>query len=302
MPEGSEGDGGILAVENDSTAVEPETRAARVASRANSGSEVAKPTVRRRRSTAARRPLRTAAILVAVGGLIATVAIPAYAAVRPEAETVTLQQTAVLGAQTLVVASDAKPSELDRGSYSATTPEEIEKKKAEEAAAERARQQAAAALAAASSKASFADIDLSMVAPGSGEVRWPLAPDTISHIGEGMGYGRGRLHAGVDLLANAGTPIYAATSGVVRVSTESYWGYGVAVVIDGVAGGNQVSTTYAHMTSGSRVVSEGQTVEAGQLIGLVGSTGSSTANHLHFEVKVGGELVQPLDWVRANAE
>ena len=84
------------------------------------------------------RPLRSLVILSMVVGLIATVALPAYGAWRTPAQAaVTLQQVAADDAQSLVVASDATSEELDRGSYSATTAEEIEKKKAEEAAAAR---------------------------------------------------------------------------------------------------------------------------------------------------------------------
>ena len=62
-----------------------------------------------------------------------------------------------------------------------------------------------------------------------------------------------------------------------------------------------MNTLYGHMTYGSRQVSVGQSVEAGQLIGLVGSTGSSTACHLHFEVHINGSVVDPWAWLQANA-
>src|SRR6188474_1349591 len=95
------------------------------------------------------RPFRSLVILAMVGGLIATVALPAYGAWRSPAEAaVTLEQVAADDAQSLVVASDATSEELQRGSYSATTPEEIATKKAEEAAAARAKAAAAAAAAA----------------------------------------------------------------------------------------------------------------------------------------------------------
>lgn len=242
-------------------------------------------------------PMRSIAIFGAVGALVAAVALPAYAASStPVDATASLQQVAADDAQSLVVASEATASPLDRSTYSATTPEEIEKKKAEEAAEAAA---AAAAAAAASSTASSTGIDMSnyaMTAPGSGEVRYPLPPGSYT---EGRTIGGG--HDGADMLAPARTPIYAATSGVVRVSSESHYGYGVAVVIDGVVGGQSVSTTYGHMTNGTRQVSAGQYVEAGQLIGLVGSTGRSTANHLHFEVHIGGGLYEPYAWLAANA-
>lgn len=243
------------------------------------------------------KPLRSAVILSMVAGLVATVAIPAYAATMPAAETMTLQQMSVADNQSLVVASDATAESLDRSSYSATTADEIKAKKDEEAAAaaaaaaaERARQ------AASTASVSVSSVDLTMTSPGSGEVRWPL---TSYILGRGLwdsGY-----HQGVDLLAPGGQPIFAAAAGVVSISQESYGGYGVAIVIEHVINGQKVSTTYGHMTYGSRVVEAGQTVAAGQLIGLVGSTGSSTANHLHFEVHINGSVVDPYAWLQQNA-
>ncbi|MBA8815668.1 murein DD-endopeptidase MepM/ murein hydrolase activator NlpD [Microbacterium halimionae] len=247
---------------------------------------------------AAKKSARSVVIVAMVGGLVATVALPAYAAWQPESEAVTVQQMAAEDAQSLVIASDATDESFSRESYSATTSEEIDKKKAEEAAAERARQLAASVSTAAASVP--VSVDLSMVAPGSGEVRWPVSSFTYTDINLFRPPSRPN-HNGFDMLAPAGSPIYAAASGTVRVSQESLGGYGVAVVIDSVINGQSVSTLYGHMTYGSRVVSPGQTVTAGQVIGLVGSTGSSTANHLHFEVTINGSLVNPLPWLQSNA-
>ncbi|WP_300267376.1 M23 family metallopeptidase [Microbacterium sp.] len=242
------------------------------------------------------KPMRSIAIFGAVGALVAAVALPAYAASStPVNAAATLQQLATNDAQSLVVASEATAAPLERGTFSATTPEEIEKKKAEAAAAARAKA-AAAAAASASTSTTFNTAGYALVAPGDGAVRYPLPRGS---------YTQGRTisggHDGADMLAPAGTPIYAAAAGVVRVSSESHYGYGVAVVIDHVIAGQRVSTTYAHMTYGSRQVQAGQTVAAGQLIGAVGSTGRSTANHLHFEVWVNGGKAEPYAWLRANA-
>lgn len=251
-------------------------------------SALAGSSVRTRRTA---KPLRSVAILALVGGLVATVAIPAYAAMSPEEQTMTLQQVALEDAQTLVVASDAEATAVERESYAATTPEEIAEKKAKEAAA------AAAAARARVSQGQFAGFtDFTMVSPGSGQVRWP-----ILNFRKGRGLWAAGYHQGVDLLAPGGTPLYAAAAGVVRVSSESYYGYGVAVVIDHVINGQQVKTTYGHMTYGSRQVVAGQRVEAGQRIGAVGSTGRSTANHLHFEVHINGGVTDPWAWLNANA-
>nr|WP_246301314.1 M23 family metallopeptidase [Microbacterium immunditiarum] len=239
-------------------------------------------------SRSAVKPLRSLATLAVVGGLIATVALPAYGAWRPAEDAVTIQQVAADDAQSLVVASNATGVELARGGYAATTEDEIAKKKAQEAAAARAR--------AIQSSVASVPINISMVSPGSGAVRWPLLNFT-----KGRGLGDSGYHQGVDLLTSCGTPIYAAAAGVVRVSQESFGGYGVAITIDHVINGQKASTLYGHMTYGSRQVAAGQAVEAGQLIGLVGSTGSSTACHLHFEVRINDALVDPWAWLQANA-
>ncbi|MEN2740280.1 M23 family metallopeptidase [Microbacterium sp. X-17] len=245
--------------------------------------------------SAASKPVRSVVILSMVAGLIATVALPAYAAWQPSsgAAAVTTQQVAEGNAQSLVVASNAADVSLSRSSYDATTSDEIAKKKAEEAAAARA----ASASASASTRVS---VDLSMVAPGSGQVRWPVTHFTYTE--ENLFRPPIRPdHNGFDMLAPQGTPIYAAAAGVVRVSQDGYGGYGEAIVIDSVIGGQLVSTLYGHMIHGGRQVDVGATVSAGQLIGLVGSTGSSTANHCHFEVEINGTLVDPLAWLNANA-
>jgi murein DD-endopeptidase MepM/ murein hydrolase activator NlpD len=256
------------------------------------GTVIERPVAKPTEGVRAHGTVRSAVILTMVAGLIATVALPAYAAWQPEEEAMTLQQISADDAQEFVVASEATGSTLERNSYAATTADEIEKKKAAEAAAERARELASRVTTTSASPA----IDLSMTAPGSGEVRWPLSGYTL-----GRGLWDSGYHQGVDLLASCGTPLFAAAAGVVRVSQESFGGYGVAVTIDHVIGGQRVSTLYGHMTYGSRVVQSGQSVEAGQLIGLVGSTGSSTACHLHFEVHINESVVDPYAWLQSNA-
>jgi len=297
---GAEAPEDLLAEEIDSRASEPQNEATSLTRRDRVRRAAARRPVAVRpapRPTAAKaprsvaKPLRSLAILTMVGGLIATVALPAFGATRQLDEAITPQQVAASDPQSLVVASDASASRIDRDSYSATTQEEIDEKKAKEAAAA-----AAAARARMASTVASIPININLVSPGSGEVRWP-----ILNFSKGRGLGDSGYHQGVDLLAAGGTPIYAAAGGVVRVSQESFGGYGVAITIDHVLNGQQVSTLYGHMTYGSRQVSSGQTVEPGQLIGLVGSTGSSTANHLHFEVHINNSVVDPWAWLQANA-
>lgn len=94
-------------------------------------------------------------------------------------------------------------------------------------------------------------------------------------------------HGGIDLAAPAGTPIYATHNGIATVAGPAGT-YGNAVYIDS---GGGLQTRYAHQ---SRVnVRPGQRVSKGQLIGYVGSTGRSTGNHLHYEIRINGQSVNP---------
>ena len=123
---------------------------------------------------------------------------------------------------------------------------------------------------------------------GSGDYFWPVGGGYISdHFG---GY---RHHKGLDIAAPYGTPIYAAASGTVT-ETGTGWngGYGNAVKISHDDGN---VTYYAHMSS--IAINYGDYVVKGQLIGYVGSTGSSTGNHLHFEVRAGSYYENPEDYV-----
>ena len=100
-----------------------------------------------------------------------------------------------------------------------------------------------------------------------------------------------KFHNGVDLANSQGTPIYAARSGKVTVSTYSS-SYGYYVTINH---GDGFSSLYAHMTHD--VVSVGQTVTKGQLIGYMGSTGRSTGPHLHFSIFYNGSSVNPMNYI-----
>jgi murein DD-endopeptidase MepM/ murein hydrolase activator NlpD len=95
-------------------------------------------------------------------------------------------------------------------------------------------------------------------------------------------------HAGLDFGAPCGTPIKAAGTGVILTAALNSGGYGNMTLINH---GNGLSTLYGHQSS--IIVSTGQSVTQGQVIGYVGSTGKSTGCHLHFEVRVGGNPVDP---------
>ena len=99
-----------------------------------------------------------------------------------------------------------------------------------------------------------------------------------------------RLHTGVDLAARSGTPIYAAGDGVIKYYKWQS-GYGNKVELQHV---NGYETAYGHMSRYADGLSVGSRVRQGQIIGYVGSTGQSTGPHLHFEIKINGNLVDPL--------
>ncbi len=106
-----------------------------------------------------------------------------------------------------------------------------------------------------------------------------------------------QLHAGVDLAAPGGTPIYAAADGqVVRAGWNGGNGR-YTCISHGQYQGQNLSTCYAHQSA--ILVAAGQWVHRGQLIGRVGTTGASTGDHLHFEVRLDGTPVQPLNWLDA---
>ncbi|MCA0354001.1 MAG: peptidoglycan DD-metalloendopeptidase family protein [Chloroflexi bacterium] len=126
---------------------------------------------------------------------------------------------------------------------------------------------------------------------------WPTYGDLTSGFGY-RNFSVGRFHNGIDIANRKGTPISAARRGTV---IEAGWcsGYGYCVKI---SHGSGMVTEYGHMMS-NPVVSEGQEVEAGQLIGYMGSTydraggGYSTGVHLHFTIKIDGTAVNPLKYL-----
>ncbi len=130
----------------------------------------------------------------------------------------------------------------------------------------------------------------------SGKLLWPSVSKRItSYFGMRMHpiYNYPRMHNGIDIGAAGGTNIYAAESGTVIISEfQVGGGYGNYVVIDH---GNGMSTLYAHASK--LIAKVGQKVNRGDVIALVGTTGNSTGNHLHFEVRKNGNPVDPLDYL-----
>lgn len=128
---------------------------------------------------------------------------------------------------------------------------------------------------------------------GSGVFIWPVNGPITSPFGYRNHpiFGRAIFHSGIDIGVDEGTPVHAADAGVV-VEADWLGGYGNAVIIDH---GNGLSTVYGH--NSSLAVSAGQSVAKGEVIAYAGSTGNSTGPHVHFEVRSGGEPVDPMGYL-----
>lgn len=121
-----------------------------------------------------------------------------------------------------------------------------------------------------------------------------LHTPTVGWLTSYFGVRDGIMHKGIDVAANLGTPIEAALDGIVSFSGIQN-GYGKVVKIDH---GNGMETIYAHCNK--LYVNKGETIKKGTHIADVGSTGDSTGPHLHFEVKVNGNPVDPLKYGSKN--
>ena len=167
-------------------------------------------------------------------------------------------------------------------------------KQAEEAAARAAAEKAARDAAAAAGRNNASSGGGGGGGGGSGDYVQPA----YGRISSCFGARWGVTHYGVDIAAPIGTPIYAATSGVVkRAGTAT--GFGLAVYILGDDG---AVTVYGHVNE--YYVNAGERVSAGEQIAEVGNRGQSTGPHLHFEVHTGGQLyshqINPVPWLNAR--
>jgi murein DD-endopeptidase MepM/ murein hydrolase activator NlpD len=108
--------------------------------------------------------------------------------------------------------------------------------------------------------------------------------------------GRAAMHAGIDLAGPIGTPIYATADAVVGRSEYNSGGYGNLVELEH---GHGIQTRYGHLSKS--LVTAGQKVKRGDMIGLMGSTGRSTGSHLHYEVRVDGKAVNPVPFLQSTS-
>ena len=119
---------------------------------------------------------------------------------------------------------------------------------------------------------------------------WPT--NGFISSGYGLRWNGAEFHQGIDIAAEMGTPIVATADGVVTIAGWNASGYGNMVDIDH---GSGVSTRYGHASA--VVVTVGQRVRRGQIIAYVGSTGHSTGPHLHYEVRLSGQPVNPTSYL-----
>ena len=119
---------------------------------------------------------------------------------------------------------------------------------------------------------------------------WPTNGDVSSPYG--LRWNGSDFHPGIDIANDMGTPIYATADGIVDYAGWNAGGYGNMVDIDH---GQGIMTRYAHASQ--VLVSAGQAVKRGQIIALMGSTGFSTGPHVHYEVRIDGQAVNPISYM-----
>jgi peptidoglycan DL-endopeptidase CwlO len=137
-------------------------------------------------------------------------------------------------------------------------------------------------------------LPLGAIKPGSGSMIWPVDGPIASGFGPRTIEGSYEFHPGIDIAVPEGTPIRAALSGTVAFTEPeaSSGGYGNYTCIDH---GGGLSTCYAHQSAFA--VSAGEAVQQGEVIGYSGCTGYCLGPHVHFEVRINGEVVDPLGYL-----
>lgn len=138
----------------------------------------------------------------------------------------------------------------------------------------------------------------------TGAIRWPF-PYSVP-FSDGFGLRDASIsgiafHKGVDFNPGGGSPIYAIADGVVTTAVDGEVGLGTHVIIQHNIAGQNIESVYAHMRLGSSPLRVGDVIKVGDFIGLVGETGVSTGEHLHFEIHLDGVPVDPFAWLTENA-
>ncbi|MGW9412926.1 M23 family metallopeptidase [Arthrobacter cupressi] len=214
-----------------------------------------------------------AGVALAATGLIMTVALPGTGAMTASSEAGS-PGTAMAGSQPEIAVSASAKVDFSRMAVSTKADPDAKLRQLLSA-------QSAGSVQAASSKGTLGAPLASMVSVSPFGYR--IDPFTG---------GYGEFHRGRDFAAQCGTEVYAAASGKVTFAGWHPYGGGNRVVIDH---GNGLETTYNHLSSFN--VSVGQSVNRGDVVALSGTTGASTGCHLHFEVMVNGDVVEPDGWL-----
>lgn len=234
-----------------------------------------------RAQQAVRRASKGAGAAFAIAALAVGTTLPAMGVVPLPMGNGTALATSDIRAQSFTAANSVLPDVEAHGVFTATTPAELSAMQAATAAAE---------------KTGIASI------AKPGQVIYPMPSGSYTLTDEFGAARPGRSHMGQDFAAPMGSPIYAIADGCVKISQQSYQGYGEAVELSHpqLSSSNSLSSLYAHMESGSRAVQVGDCVTAGQFLGRVGNTGWTFGTVLHFEVRVNENAIDPLAWLEAN--
>lgn len=269
----------------------PRVSSPKSASAASGAGEAAIPQRRRRPSTKsmAKKSFGMFAFLVA-GGIAVATSLPAeaYFAATPDAPIsqsvqVQAQQNTISETtkQQLKTDAQASASQVGRDSYTVTSVPKV-------------------------SMTGFSTAD-TFANDTSGTIQWPFP--TGVPISDGFGYrsspgGIGSTnHQGIDFNPGMGAPIQVIADGTVRLAQKSdAGGYGCYVIVDHNVNGMRFASLYGHMQCGSVAMSKGEDVKVGQQVGNVGSTGTSTGAHLHFEIHDASDSpIDPMPWLNQYA-
>lgn len=214
-----------------------------------------------------------AGVALAATGLILTVAMPGTGALTATAES-NQASAALTGTQPEIPAAASATIDFSRAAVSTTADPDSKLKQLLSA-------QSVGSIKTSSSKGTLgAPLDTLTTASPFGYRVNPITG------------GLGEFHRGQDFVAQCGTQVHAAAAGKVTFAGWHPYGGGNRIVVDH---GNGLETTYNHLSSFN--VQVGQTVNRGDVIALSGTTGASTGCHLHFEVMVNGDVVDPLGWL-----
>ncbi|PZE36089.1 MULTISPECIES: M23 family metallopeptidase [unclassified Curtobacterium] len=230
---------------------------------------------------------RTASRVTVVGallftaGLVVSTSLPAQALYVPQPGAATVRAS-VQDAQSLSV-GDAVEGPVDRDAYTVSE----------------AQRSVTPAAGTATDSSTFTN-------DANGTIQWPFPVGVPISSGFGGRQVAGcsfcsTFHQGVDFAPGAGTAIGAVADGTVIKVQANDGGFGNDVWVEHDVDGKQFVSVYGHMLDNSFQVVQGEQVKVGQTVGLVGSSGNSTGPHLHLEIRIDGVPVDPLAWLRANA-